>query len=115
MSAPMAFPAWHRRSRKSGPNLHGYQPMSSLPGSAIMSRSPWNLFVTKNADGSIDITGSTGDNLMPAYPSTSSAWPTRGFFQTQSGNLSITSTGHPAPPVLRWALFPVGLYLLEDH
>jgi hypothetical protein len=63
-------------------------------------------FVTKNADGSIDITGSTGENLDARVPVNFLGLAnSRGFFQTQSGN----SIYHSLQATLRHQ-FSAGLY-----
>ncbi len=63
-------------------------------------------FVTKNADGSIDITGSTVDNLDARVPANFLGLAnSRGFFQTQSGN----SIYHSLQATLRHQ-FSAGLY-----
>jgi hypothetical protein len=63
-------------------------------------------FVTKNADGSIDITGSTKDNLDARVPVNFLGLAnSRGFFQTQSGN----SIYHSLQATLRHQ-FSAGLY-----
>jgi Carboxypeptidase regulatory-like domain len=63
-------------------------------------------FVTKNADGSIDITGSTASNLDARVPVNFLGLAnSRGFFQTQSGN----SIYHSLQATLRHQ-FSAGLY-----
>ena len=72
-------------------------------GVAVPAGTP---FVTKNADGSIDITGSTGDNLDARVPVNFLGLAnSRGFFQTQSGN----SIYHSLQATLRHQ-FSAGLY-----
>jgi hypothetical protein len=67
---------------------------------------PGTPFVTKNADGSIDITGSTTSNLDARVPANFLGLAnSRGFFQTQSGN----SIYHSLQATLRHQ-FSAGLY-----